>query len=108
MSIIKTTIAGDSFGSLVHVDADVDPVRQEVKKAIAGFLAGYTGQTMTSYRVDLKKWVEWPDEARIGVFDAERAPSQPPSVSTATNSAATSSKRDLKVVAITRSRACWR
>jgi site-specific recombinase XerD len=71
MSIINATISGDSFGSLIHVE--VDPVRQEVHKAIAGFLAGYTGQTMTSYRVDLRKWVEWLDTARIGVFDAERA-----------------------------------
>lgn len=71
MATINTTIAGDSFGSLIHVE--VDPVRQQVKKAIAGFLAGYTGQTMTSDRVDLKKWVEWLDSARIAVFDAERA-----------------------------------
>lgn len=35
-------IEADSFGQLVHVDAD--PAHQQVKRAIAGFLAGYSGR----------------------------------------------------------------
>jgi site-specific recombinase XerD len=73
MSIIdiNAVFEDDSYGQLVLVEPD--PVRDEVRQAIAGFLAGYSGQTMTSYRVDLRKWVEWLDTAGIAVFDAERA-----------------------------------
>jgi hypothetical protein len=39
-----------------------------LRRAIAGFLAGYAGQTITSYDVDLRKWVEWLDTAGIAVF----------------------------------------
>lgn len=66
-----TLIEADSFGDLVRIDTD--PVRQEVKRAIAGFLAGYSGQTMTADRIDLNKFVAWLDTAGIAVFDAERA-----------------------------------
>ena len=73
MSIIdiNAVFEDDSYGQLVLVEPD--PVRDEVRQAIAGFLAGYSGQTMTSYRVDLRKWVEWLDTAGIAVFGAERA-----------------------------------
>ena len=72
MSMIDTTVfEADSFGQLVVVEAD--PVRQEVKRAVAGFLAGHSGQTMTSYRIDLNKFIGWLDTAGVAVFDAERA-----------------------------------
>ncbi|MEM8621820.1 MAG: tyrosine-type recombinase/integrase [Actinomycetota bacterium] len=61
----------DSFGQLVHLDAD--PSRQQLTRAIAGFLAGYSGQTMTAYRVDLHKFVDWLENRGVAVFDAERA-----------------------------------
>ena len=70
MSIIDTTTA-DAFGQLTLLD--LDPVRQEVRKAIAGFLAGYSGATMTAYHLDLRQWVAWLDTGHIAVFDAERA-----------------------------------
>lgn len=37
MSIINATISGDSFGSLIHLDAA--PVRQEVKRATLDVMA---------------------------------------------------------------------
>lgn len=42
-------------------------------RAIAGFLAGYSGQTMTAYRIDLTKFVDWLENRGIAPFDAERA-----------------------------------
>jgi hypothetical protein len=66
-----TVFEADSFGQLVLVEAD--PGRQEVKRAVAGFPAGYRGQTMTAYRIDLNKFIAWLDAARVAVFDAERA-----------------------------------
>ena len=71
-TIIRTKgSAADSFGQLVHVDAD--PARQQLNRAVAGFLAGYSGQTMTAYRIDLTKFIDWLDSKSVAAFDAERA-----------------------------------
>ena len=71
-TIIRTKVTEpDSFGQLVHVAAD--PARQQLKRAVAGFLAGYSGQTMTAYRIDLNKFVDWLESTGVAVFDAERA-----------------------------------
>ncbi|MEM1332752.1 MAG: tyrosine-type recombinase/integrase [Actinomycetota bacterium] len=61
----------DSFGQLVRLDAD--PHRQQLTRAIAGFLAGYCGQTMTACRIDLTKFIDWLENRSVAVFDAERA-----------------------------------
>lgn len=45
------------------VQVDRDPSSESVKRAVAGFLAGYRGQTMTSYRVDFAKFIAWLDTA---------------------------------------------
>lgn len=58
-------------GQLVLVD--VDPMQGEVKKAIAGFLAGYSGTTLVAYRLDLKQWIVWLQNVGIDPFDVERA-----------------------------------
>ena len=52
---------------------DIDPTRQQVNRAIAGFLAGYSGATLEAYRLDLRQWVGWLDSAGLGVFVVERA-----------------------------------
>ena len=61
----------ETVGQLVLVD--VDPTRRRVNRAIAGFLAGYTGTTLEAYRLDLRQWATWIDTARLGMFDVERA-----------------------------------
>ncbi len=61
----------ETVGQLVLVD--VDPTRRRVNRAIAGFLAGYTGTTLEAYRLDLRQWATWIDAARLGMFDVERA-----------------------------------
>ena len=61
----------ETVGQLVLVD--VDPTRRRVNRAIAGFLAGYTGTTREASRLDLRQWATWIDTARLGMFDNERA-----------------------------------
>ena len=69
-TIIRAKVsAADSFGQLVHVD--VDPARQQLNRAVAGFLGGYSGQTMTAYRIDLTKFIDWLDSKSVAAFDAE-------------------------------------
>lgn len=50
-----TTHRSETVGQLVLVD--VDPYRQQVNRAIAGFLAGYSGATLEAYRLDLRQWI---------------------------------------------------
>ena len=69
------TIGDDAFGQLVHVDAD--PSSEQLKRAVAGFLAGYSGQTMNAYRIDLNKFIAWLDSRGVGVFEVERAHHRP-------------------------------
>ncbi len=45
-----TNHQSEIVGQLVLVD--VDPIRQRVKTAIAGFLPGYSGTTLEAYRLD--------------------------------------------------------
>lgn len=44
----------ETVGQLVLVD--VDPTRRRVNRAIAGFLAGYSGTTLEAYRLNLRQW----------------------------------------------------
>ena len=62
-----TTHSSETVGQLVLVD--VDPIRQRVKQAIAGFLAGYSGTTLEAYRLDLRQWIGWLDSAGVDPFD---------------------------------------
>ena len=68
---MHTTHRSETVGQLVLVD--LDPTRQQVNRAIAGFLAGYSGATLEAYRLDLRQWVGWLDTAGLGVFAVERA-----------------------------------
>lgn len=72
MSMIDITTLGDeAFGQLSLLD--LDPIQQEVRKAIGGFLAGYSGATMTAYHLDLRQWIAWLDQAHVAVLGVERA-----------------------------------
>jgi hypothetical protein len=76
-TIIRAKVsAADSCGQLVHVDAD--PARQQFNRAVAGFLAGYSGQTMTAYRIDLTKFIDWLDSRSPAEFAATWSTNQPP------------------------------
>ena len=58
-------------GQLVLIEAD--PIRERVRHAIAGFLAGYSGTTLEAYRLDLRGWISWLDTAFLDPFEIERA-----------------------------------
>ena len=51
----------------------IDPIRDQVKRALAGFLAGYSGTTVDAYRLDLRQWITWLDSFHTDVFAVERA-----------------------------------
>ena len=63
--------AAPPAGGLIVVD--LDPRRQLAHRAIAGYLAGYSGATLDAYRLDLRQWVTWLDGNGVGILDAQRA-----------------------------------
>ena len=67
-----TTIhSSEVVGQLVLIETD--PIRQRVKHAIAGFLAGYSSATLEAYRLDLRGWITWLDATFLDPFAVERA-----------------------------------
>ena len=50
-----------------------EPAVDRVERALAGYLAGYSGATLVGYRLDLRQWVEWISNLHIDVLAAERA-----------------------------------
>ena len=66
-----TVHSSEVVGQLVLIEAD--PIRERVRHAIAGFLAGYSGTTLEAYRLDLRGWVSWLDAAFLDPFAVERA-----------------------------------
>ncbi len=66
-----TTYSGEVVGQLVLIEAD--PIRQRIMHAVAGFLAGYSGTTLEAYRLDLRGWIGWLDNAFLDPFEIERA-----------------------------------
>ncbi len=39
---------------------------------VAGFLAGYSGRTREAYTLDLRQFIRWCDEHRLGLFEVTR------------------------------------
>ncbi len=50
-----------------------DPLNYTERAAIAGFLAGYTGNTLVSYTTDLRLFVEWCTNNDLRLMEARRA-----------------------------------
>ncbi len=67
----EATMANTST-ALVIVHSD-EPLDAKTKGAIAGFLAGYSGATLNSYRTDLRLFASWCMSNRIEVLGAKRA-----------------------------------
>ena len=55
---------------LVRVD---EPLGVSERAAIAGFLAGYTGNTLISYTTDLRLFVQWCTNNDLPLFEVRRA-----------------------------------
>jgi integrase/recombinase XerD len=72
--VIKEAIVAESSSvvsvELVHID---DPLNSPERGAIAGFLAGYTGNTLVSYTTDLRLFLEWCNANNTPSFDVRRA-----------------------------------
>jgi hypothetical protein len=66
-----TVHSSEVVGQLVLIE--VDPIRQRVRHAIAGFLAGYSGTTLEACRLDLRGRISWLDTAFLDPFVVERA-----------------------------------
>lgn len=59
-----------SVGTLaIHADSD----DWRVRLALAGFLAGYSGNTRQAYREDLRQFASWCGERDLGLLDVRRA-----------------------------------
>ena len=75
MSTINLPELAPIPGQLVLIDLTEpgDPGDDRVDRALAGYLAGYSGTTLVGYRLDLRQWVCWISNLRIDVLAAERA-----------------------------------
>jgi len=58
---------------LIELAETGDPGDDRVDRALAGYLAGYSGATLVGYRLDLRQWVNWITNLNIEVLGAERA-----------------------------------
>jgi hypothetical protein len=67
----RPTMANTST-SLVPANAD-DPLDARARGAIAGFLAGYSGATLVSYRTDLRLFATWCVSNRLQLLEVKRA-----------------------------------
>ena len=61
-----------SFNSVELVRVD-DPLGFTERGAIAGFLAGYTGNTLVSYTTGLRLFAEWCTNNDLRLLDVRRA-----------------------------------
>ena len=61
-----------TLNSVELVRAD-DPLGFTERGAIAGFLAGYTGNTLVSYTTDLRLFAEWCTNNGLRLLDVRRA-----------------------------------
>ncbi|MGF1596888.1 MAG: tyrosine-type recombinase/integrase [Acidimicrobiales bacterium] len=65
-----TTTTTTATVELVRCD---EPLDVGERAAIAGFLAGHTGNTLTSYTTDLRLFVQWCTNNDLRLFDVRRA-----------------------------------
>lgn len=61
------------FGQLGLPERNPDLGDLKLNRAIAGFLAAYSGPTLTAYRLDLRQWIGWLGEFNTDPFVVERA-----------------------------------
>ena len=63
------------FGQLTLPEPEpaVDAATIKLNRALAGFLAGYSGSTLDAYRLDLRQWITWLATFHTDPFGVERA-----------------------------------
>ncbi len=57
MSINDNILFGQP--TLPEPEPTIDPATIKLNRALAGFLAGYSGATLDAYRLDLRQWIGW-------------------------------------------------
>lgn len=57
---------------LIELAETGDPGDDRVDRALAGYLAGYSGATLVGYRLDLRQWVNWITNLNIEVLGVAR------------------------------------
>ena len=70
-STFASPFAAPPAGELIAID--LDPRRQLAHRAIAGYLAGYSGATLDAYRLDLRQWATWLDGNGVDILSVRRA-----------------------------------
>ena len=61
------------FGQLGLPERNPDLGDLKLNRSIAGFLAAYSGPTLTAYRLDLRQWIAWLGGFNTDPFAVERA-----------------------------------
>ena len=62
----------DTTSSSTELVAPSSPLFDDVRVAVAGFLARYSGPTRTAYASDLRMWMAWCATVGVPVFEAQR------------------------------------
>jgi integrase/recombinase XerD len=65
----EAAMTSSTTAVLVRYD---DPVQLVERAAVAGFLAGYTGNTLTSYTTDLRLFAAWCAEHGVRLLGVKR------------------------------------
>jgi integrase/recombinase XerD len=65
-------MANTTSTTLLATSVD-DPLDAKARAAIAGFLAGYSGATLVSYRTDLRMFATWCTSNRLQLLELKRA-----------------------------------
>ena len=71
MSINDNTLFGQL--TLPEPEPTLDAATINLNRALAGFLAGYSGTTLDAYRLDLRQWITWLATFHTDPFAVERA-----------------------------------
>ena len=71
MTINETILFGQL--TLPEPEPTIDAATIKLNRALAGFLAGYSGTTLDAYRLDLRQWIAWLATFHTDPFAVERA-----------------------------------
>ena len=71
--VIKEATMATSTSTTVELVRVDEPLNTTERGAIAGFLAGYTGNTLTSYTTDLRLFVGWCITNDVRLLEVRRA-----------------------------------
>lgn len=62
-----------TLDQLLKVSVEPTDTDRAVERALAGYLAGYSGTTLDAYRLDLRQWMNWLNTVEVSPFEVKRA-----------------------------------